>query len=272
MPKYEIPIIYSDEDIIVVNKPTGLSVTKDRAGQPDLPKILAEGLGVDKKTILLVHRLDKETSGVMILARNTPAQRTFTEYFSTNSVKKTYLALVRGGSVAIKTGTIDAPIGPDKKDDRFMRIDHSKNGKQATTNWELLADFGGVSLVAVRPVTGRTHQIRVHMPAAGMPLVVDPLYGSIEGLMLSEFKHNYRVGKFQEERPLIERLTLHAYQIELPPQPAGRPNIFVAGLDKKFGAAIKMLTKHNPRHHESFLDQDIYEKIIAAQQIDSLNH
>jgi len=267
MHKDEISIIYSDSDIIVINKPSGFSVTKDRSGEPELMFTLAAQLGANKGELLLVHRLDKDTSGVMILARNTAAQRTFSEYFSKNQVKKTYLALVRGGGTQ-DSGTIDAPIGPDKRDDRFMRIDHSKNGKNAVTNWQILADFGAAALVAVRPLTGRTHQIRVHMPAAGMPLVVDPLYGSGEGLMLSEFKHNYRLGKFQEEKPLIERLTLHAYQIEIPqPQPESRPQVFVAGLDKKFAAAVKMLTKHNPRHDEAFKDPSVFEKIINAQTI-----
>jgi RluA family pseudouridine synthase len=261
--KHEIEIIYEDAEIVVINKPSGLSATRDRRDQELMP-ILQEQLG---QALLLIHRLDKDTSGVMILAKNTDAQRKFSGYFSKNRVKKTYLAFVRGASSDY--GTIDAPIGPDHKNVRMMRIDYSKHGKKAVTNWRLIADFGGLALVAVQPVTGRTHQIRVHMPASGMPLAVDPLYGTGEGLMLSEFKPNYHLGKHQEERPLIERLTLHAYQLELlDPQPEGRPNVFVASMDKKFAAAFKMLTKHNPHHFEAFRNQADFQALLDAKPLE----
>ena len=264
--KEVIEILYQDADIIVVNKPTGLSVTKDRSHYEELLPTLRKQLKLaDTDKLLLVHRLDKETSGVMILARNTAAQKQFTGYFMKGVIKKTYLALV-AGAVTSDEGTIDVPIGNDKKDPRRMCIDQSKRGRKAVTNWRLLADFGGIALLAVSPITGRTHQIRVHLPSAGMPMAIDPLYGNKEGLMLSSFKANYRLGKGEEEKPLINRLTLHAYQIELPPE-TGRPAVFAAKVDKKFAAAIKMLAKHSIRGSTAFKNSELLAAILAGKPI-----
>lgn len=266
MAKINIEIIYQDADILVINKPTGISVTKDRSWDQELLPLLTEQLGLTpEEKLLLVHRLDKETSGVMMLAKNKDVQRQFSGYFTKGQIKKTYLALV-SGAVTQDSGTIDAPIGNNRKDPRLMCVDFSKRGKKAVTNWRLLADFGSAALVAVEPVTGRTHQIRVHLPSMGMPLAIDPLYGNSEGLMLSTFKTNYRLGKWQEEKPLIERLTLHAYQMQLPEE-QNRPAVFVAKLDKKFSAAIKMLAKHNTRGPAAFKRPDTLEAILAARPI-----
>jgi RluA family pseudouridine synthase len=266
MPKGTIEIIYQDDDIIVINKPAGVSVTKDRARQPQLVEYLAGQIGDEATSHLrLVHRLDKDTSGAMILAKNRTAQRKFADYFFDRLVKKTYLAIVKG-AVTENQGVIDAPIGQDRKRPERMRIDQKK-GKESITQWRLLANFGLAALLAVNPLTGRTHQIRVHLASIGLPLAIDPLYGGTEPLMLSEFKKDYQLGKFQEEKPLIDRLTLHAYQVELTEPQGDRPNSFVAPLDKKFTATIKMLTKHNPKGPSAFLDFADLEKIITGQPV-----
>jgi RluA family pseudouridine synthase len=273
MSKTKVEIIYQDDDIIVINKPAGVSVTKDRTGQAQLTDILAGQLtSAVCSQLRLVHRLDKDTSGVMLLAKNVEAQTKFTTYFEKREVKKTYLAIVTG-FVPAPQGTIDAPLTRDPKNPALMCI-AKKKGKAAVTNWQLLADFGSTALLAVHPLTGRTHQIRVHLPSIALPLAIDPLYGSSRPLFLSDFKSNYRLAKGQTEKPLIERLTLHAYQIEFPQfaypienRKSKIENYFVAGLDKKFAACLKMLTKYNPKGLNAFIDPGDFSKILNGDRL-----
>jgi 23S rRNA pseudouridine955/2504/2580 synthase/23S rRNA pseudouridine1911/1915/1917 synthase len=258
MSKAKVEIIYEDDDIIVINKPAGVSVTKDRKDAVQLKDILSSQLR-------LVHRLDKDTSGVMLLAKNVQAQTKFSAYFEKRKIKKTYLAIV-AGFVLDPQGSIDAPLTRDPKNTTLMCI-AKKKGKAAITDWQLLADFGRVALLAVQPLTGRTHQIRVHLPSIGMPLAIDPLYGSSRPIFLSEFKSEYRLGKFQVEKPLIERLTLHAYQLVIPEEAGIQPDCFVAKLDKKFAACLKMLTKYNPKGPDAFLNPADFSKIIKGDRL-----
>lgn len=267
MTQNKIEILYADDEIIVINKPTGVSVTKDRSGLPQLIDLLNEQLSPQPTKLRLVHRLDKDTSGVMLLARSKKAQTLLNGYFQDRKVRKTYLTLIRG-KVADRQGTISAPLARNRKNTEFMRIDFSK-GKDSITDWRLLADFGDVALLAVHPLTGRTHQIRVHLPSISLPLLIDPAYGAGLPLYLSDFKPNYRLAKGKTERPLIDRLTLHAYQLELPDQHGHRPSLFIAGLDKKFKAALKMLTKHNPSGLNAFPNTDDFGSIIDAQPLQS---
>jgi 23S rRNA pseudouridine1911/1915/1917 synthase len=262
----KINIIYQDEQIIVINKPSGISVTADRSGSVSLKEALKKQMPLEAaEEIRLIHRLDKDTSGVMILAKSKEAQTLFCGFFEERLVKKTYLALVTGRP-ASTSGTITANIAPKLRDGQLMCIGNKK-GKSAVTDWRVLADFGGVLLLAVNPLTGRTHQIRVHLPSIGLNLVVDPLYGYGRGLFLSDFKSRYKLGKGRTEKPLIDRLTLHAYQLEFAEPPLNTPAVFIAGLDKNFAAAIKMLTKYNPKGPAAFLQSDTYHKILTASKI-----
>jgi 23S rRNA pseudouridine1911/1915/1917 synthase len=174
MAKKQIEIIHEDNDIIVINKPPGVSVTHDRSGSDDIIEVLHKQ--IEHEDLRIIHRLDKDTTGVMLLAKNKESQSKFCSLFEKSNVKKTYLALV-SGSPESETGEIDVPIIQSNKDPRKMEV-YSKNGKDAKTRWQLLANFGSISLLAVRPITGRTHQIRVHFSHAGMPLAIDPLYGT----------------------------------------------------------------------------------------------
>ncbi len=261
MLKSQIEIIYSDKDIVVVNKPTGVSVTKDRAAAPQLAELLAKQLGPEiGSNLQLIDRLDKDASGIMILAKNAETQSMFSNFFEKRLVKKTYLAFVNG-SVMRPEGQINAPLRQDPRNTNLMRID-SKKGKEAITDWKLLADFGPVALLAVKPLTGRTHQIRVHLRSIGLPLVIDPIYGNTRPIYLSDFKTGYRLSKGKKEKPLMERLALHAYQIDVPKSKQNRPAVFIAGLDRKFVATIKMLTKHNTKGIEAFTKPDDFQRII----------
>lgn len=266
MPKKRVELIYADDDIIVVNKPAGVSVTKDRSGAQQFVDVLSEQLSPRVSGRLrLVHRLDKDTSGVMILGRNKDSQSRFTDYFEKRLIKKTYLALVVG-PVSAREGTIDARLAPDSSNPSLMRVVRKK-GKEAITEWKLLAEFGSVALLAVNPLTGRTHQIRVHLPYIGLPLAIDPLYGNKRPLLLSDFKADYRLARGRTERPLVDRLTLHAYQIELRKPPPNAPDCFVAGLDRKFAATVKMLTKHNSKGLDAFLNPDSFTSIVESKKL-----
>lgn len=262
MPKSNIEIIYHDQNLLVINKPTGVSVTRDRSGKPDVLSILKEQL--PDTELRLIHRLDKLTSGAMLLAKNLPTQSKYSSMFEKRQIKKTYLALVTG-MTSRHSGVIRTAMAQDKRNAKLMRID-SRRGKPAVTQWQLLANFGNTALLAVKPVTGRTHQIRVHMASIGLPLAIDPLYGSTRPIMLSDVKHNYRLTQGKTENPLIDRLTLHAYQLEIPPSESC-PTVFTAELDKKFAAAIKMLTKHNPNAAEAFTDPNTLEAILNGKNL-----
>ncbi len=261
----KIEIIHQDENILVINKPSGVSVTKDRCGKASLLEVLSAELKLNSDDELrLIHRLDKATSGIMLVARNLKTQSIYSSLFENRLIQKTYLALVNGYSFK-KSGCVKTPISHSRKNPGTMILD-PRRGKQAYTNWKILADFGLVSLVEAKPLTGRTHQIRIHMKSIGMPLAIDPIYSDRKPIMLSDFKPKYRA-KGGVEKPLIERLTLHSYQITIPETEILPETTFVAKLDKKFAATIKMLTKHNPNGIEAFENADDFKNIIDTKPL-----
>ena len=263
MPKSIIEIIGEGLDFVVINKPAGISVTADRSGAEDLLTLLKRQLP-NEGDLRLVHRLDKYTSGVMLIAKNREAQSLLSSHFEKRLIEKTYLALSIG-AIPSRPRTINVPIIRSKRDARVMCVSRKK-GKVAKTSFDVLADFGTICLLKVTPKTGRTHQIRLHLAHIGLPLAIDPLYGSSKPVMLSDYKDRYSRKKGQTEKPLIERLTLHAYQIELPATAFG-PAVYTAKLDKKFAAAIKMLTKHNPDGGAAFRDKDDMARILAGEKL-----
>lgn len=190
-----LDIVYEDEDIIVVNKARGM-VVHPAAGNPNGTLVNAllwhcdgelSGInGVIRPGI--VHRLDKDTSGLMVAAKTDAAHKDLAEQIKAHTARRTYVALVHGNIVEAK-GRIDAPLGRHPKDRIKMAV-NMKDGKDAITHFTVLERFGNYTLVQCRLETGRTHQIRVHMAYIGHPVVNDPLYGykrdafSIEGQAL----------------------------------------------------------------------------------------
>ena len=198
-----VEVIYEDSDIIVVNKPKGM-VVHPANGNPDgtlVNAILAlckdnlSGIGGEIRPGI-VHRLDKDTSGLLIIAKNDLAHKNISEQIKNRQVKKIYIALVKG-NVAEDEATIDMPIGRSTKDRKKMAV--RKDGKTAITHFKVLKRYNKYTLLEIKIDTGRTHQIRVHMAEIGHPVVGDMVYSSgknefgIEGQMLHakslDFKH-----------------------------------------------------------------------------------
>jgi 23S rRNA pseudouridine955/2504/2580 synthase/23S rRNA pseudouridine1911/1915/1917 synthase len=200
-----------------------------------------------ERRLRVVHRLDKDTSGVLLFAKNVSAQRHLSHQFQNNTIQKEYLALVRGRPQQA-AGEIDAPLArhPASKE-RMAIVRHG--GRRARTEWRVEETFRDLALLRVFPKTGKTHQIRVHLQSIGMPLAIDPLYnaprggGASPGLLLSAFKRGYRATGRERERPLIDRLTLHAEKLRFG-DPAGANIEVVAPLPKDFRAVLNMLRKY----------------------------
>ncbi len=202
--------------------------------------------GAADPRLRVVHRLDKETSGLLVFARNIVAQRFLSHQFQNNEVEKEYLALVRGRPDA-QEGQIDAPIGVHPGSARRMAV-LTHGGRPARTVWKLEESFRDFSLLRVFPRTGKTHQIRVHLQSIGLPLAIDPLYQPMPqhvagGIFLSSFKRGYRPTK-NEERPLIDRLTLHAHRLKFSDLSANRIQL-EAPVPKDLRAVLNMLRKYS---------------------------
>lgn len=179
---HDIPIIYNDDDVVVVDKPVGVAshAAKGWSG-PTVPECI-EAAGIDIKTTVcdesrkgIVSRLDVGTSGLMLVCKTDFAYEVMKKQFANHSVKKTYHALVQG-DLAQNKATIEAPIGRAKVSD--FRFTITSDGKPAVTHWDVLERFGRATLASINLETGRTHQIRVHFSSIGHPLVGDSMYGA----------------------------------------------------------------------------------------------
>ena len=245
MKKTPFTLIYGDEDMIAVNKAAGLLVAADRWDieaprldlliQKELPKIdpLCQKL-------YAVHRIDKDTSGILLYALNAESHRALNTAFQNREIKKTYRLLIHG-RVPEERFTVDLPLRADG-DALHRTIVDKRRGKEAVTHFTALETFRQFSLLEARPVTGRTHQIRAHLAAAGYPIVCDALYGSGKPVLLSELKQRWH-GDVYTEQPLIRRLALHAYQLEGLHPRTGQPFSFTAEYAKDFKSTVHQLQK-----------------------------
>jgi RluA family pseudouridine synthase len=231
-------VLFSDESLLAVDKPAGILSIPDRY-DPDAPVAVAELRGAWGK-LLVVHRLDKDTSGVLLYARSVEAHQALSVAFESRSVAKVYRALVRGVPTW-EESSCDLPMRPDG--DRLHRtvIDAHK-GKPSVTAFVVVARYKDCALVEARPQTGRTHQVRVHLAALGHPCLCDPLYGDGAPLLLSKLKRRWKGDPF-DERPLLARAALHALSAEFPHPLTGASLRIEAPLPKDMRAAITQLEK-----------------------------
>jgi len=194
-----LTIIYEDEDILVIDKPAGLTV-HPAPGHPShtlVNAILAHCPSLAMSNELMrpgiVHRLDKDTSGLIVIAKNDSVREYLAAQFKNRTVIKGYLVLVKG-RLYPEQGIIEAPVGRDPHSRRRMAI--VETGKEATTRYQVRKYLDGYTLVEVTPLTGRTHQIRVHLSAIGYPVVGDSLYGTKSAYLNRQFIHAYRLGLY----------------------------------------------------------------------------
>ena len=206
--------MYDDERIIAVNKASGISVGGDRwdESKERLDKLVSAAINPSSK-IFTVHRIDRETSGLVVFAKNEAVHRRLSLAFESREVKKRYLAIVHGRPPWKET-SCDLPLIPNGNKQHMTIIDKYR-GKKSLTSFTLLGSAGNYSVLEVFPETGRTHQIRVHSAALGFPVVCDSLYGNGIPVLLSAIKKNWR-GNPLDEKPLLARLGLHAAEIFLP--------------------------------------------------------
>lgn len=192
---YPLDIVYEDDDIIIVNKPSGM-VVHPGAGNKDNTLVNALKYHTDKLSDIngierlgIVHRIDKDTSGLIIVAKTNKAHEILGEYFKNHSIKREYIALLCG-VLPHDTATIDAPIGRDEKNRLRMTVTPN-NSKRAITHLQVLKRYKDYTLVKARLETGRTHQIRVHTKYIGYPVYNDPVYASKSEGDFGQFLHSY---------------------------------------------------------------------------------
>ncbi len=241
--KQTLRIIYEDQDILVIDKPPGIPVIPDRWDAQKLNAIdmlysqIQKNSSTSEQKIWVVHRIDQDTSGLVIFAKNSESHRMLNRSFFSATVKKFYLAIVQGCPEK-PDGRIDYALSPQKKG----RVLVDPTGKKAITIYRVVEKFSRYSVLEVNPVTGRTHQIRVHLTAIGHPLVVDPLYTAKTQFGITDLKRYARI--LTEEVPaLISRLTLHAMKLKIMHPITKTEMEFTAEIPKDMQAILKALRK-----------------------------
>ena len=232
-------IIFQDDDLVIVNKPPNYLSIPDRytPSKPNLVRFLNKQF----EKVFVVHRLDKETSGIICFALNEKAHRHLSQQFEKRTTEKIYLALV-SGNIHLEEGVIDKPIAKHHSISGKMVI--SSKGKPSVSHFKVIERFNNYSLLEVEIKTGRMHQIRVHLQSESYPLAVDSSYGGEDAFYLSKVKlQRYKSGKNAEEKPLMTRCTLHSFRLSIDHPKSMERISFEAELPKDFNAVIKQLRK-----------------------------
>ncbi len=231
-------IVFANDDLVAVNKPSGWLSIPDRHDHELISvKTWLEAKG-DK--VFIIHRIDKDTSGLIVFAKNAEAHKYYNTLFQNRNLEKTYYGLT-SGTFNHEQGVCDQPIEEHPVVAGKMRV--GRKGKSALTHYCVEEQFKGYSLMRFVIETGRTHQIRVHMQNIGHPLACDPLYGSGDFIKLSSFKKKFNLSKKdEEERPLLARLALHAYSLSFVDRQGAEIKL-TAPLSKDMEACLKQMRK-----------------------------
>ncbi|MFM2203545.1 MAG: hypothetical protein RLZZ605_509 [Bacteroidota bacterium] len=234
-----LEICYEDSELIIVNKPSGLLVIPDRFDEhaPTLKKQIEAYLGTK---VFTVHRIDKDTSGVICFAKDEATHKYLSKLFEEHNIGKWYLGLVHGKLTPNK-GSIENNLAEHPAKNGKMIIAHK--GKFSHTDYEVVEEFKNHSLVSFQIHTGRTHQIRVHVQSLGHSLVGDPLYGDGGSLYVSQLKKKFNLAKLEEEeKPILNRLALHAHKLSFD-KADGQTISVEAPLPKDMRASLQQLSK-----------------------------
>ncbi|MCS6905010.1 MAG: RluA family pseudouridine synthase [Bacteroidia bacterium] len=235
---FENLIIYEDAELLCINKPAGVSCIRERflASHLDL-------LSLSQKynpNLKLCHRIDKYTSGALLFAKTNNSYCTITYQFRKKEIIKKYWAIV-GTAIQLKNVAVNKPIRVGKKG--ISRIDPI-NGKKAITIFNTLQQFRHYSLIECQPITGRQHQIRVHLAYLRLPIVGDETYGG-KPLFLSQLKRKYKYSKEQEEAALNISYLLHAYSLEFTHPKTGERLLIEAPANRNFQTCLTVLSKYD---------------------------
>lgn len=233
---HHLTVLFENDAFIAISKPAGmLSIPAQNTPTAEaLVSRVSKQLG---SKAWVVHRLDRDTTGVIIFAKTAEAHSAISQQFEHGEVRKIYQALVEG-TLEEPEGTVNHPISMV---DRAVEL--NRHGKEALTRYRVIERFRAFSFVELYPETGRRHQIRLHMLAIGHPLAVDADYGDRTQLMLSDFKRNYKPGR--HERPLLDRLSLHAASLTVTDPHSGETLTITAPLPPDFELTLKQLRKYN---------------------------
>jgi RluA family pseudouridine synthase len=245
---WEIPVLFEDEHLLALDKPAGLPASPDRGDpqRPNLMQLLHAAIAAGKPWarerqldyLMNAHRLDGETSGVILCAKNKPALIALANLFGSEKPAQKYVALAQGRPAGDQF-EVDAKLAPHPVKPGLMHVDQN-NGKKSKTRFAVLEKFNGWTLLRCEPLPGRTHQIRAHLHYAGRPVVGDELYGG-KPLWLSRIKPGYRLKPGHEERPLLSRAALHAEELSLPHPVTGAIVTITAPWPKDLRVAVKYL-------------------------------
>lgn len=239
MTKQPLDIIFENDRMIVLNKPAGVLSIPDRFNKEknNLKTILTEKFG----SIFVVHRLDRETSGAIIFAKDAEAHKELNSQFENREVKKLYHAIIYG-TFKDDELRVDIPLAPNPLKKGLMMP--TVRGKASITIMKPIERFRIATLIECDMLTGRQHQIRVHCSAIGHPLFVDKDYGKQDYFMLSSIKKRFNLKKETEEAPILNRTPLHSYQIEIKLPGEDTIQSFTAEYPKDFSTALNVLRKY----------------------------